>query len=108
MQQHGYCGNKSIWKFTSWADEDCTWLAKCLGDFYPHETVISHVRRLLATKFSKCSLWETPGQFKARMLKVEEYMNYQMGNGESLQNLGKELLERAERLKRLKGERLPK
>ena len=42
------------------------------------------------------------------MLKVEEYMNYQMGNGESLQNLGKELLERAERLKRLKGERLPK
>ena len=95
-------------RFTSWADEDCTWLAKCLGDFYPHETVIAHVRRLLATKFSKCSLWETPGQFKARMLKVEEYMNYQMGNGESLQNLGQELLERAERLKRLKGERLPK
>ena len=95
-------------RFKSWADDGCPWLARHLGDFYPHETVISHVRRLLGTKFSKCSLWETPEQFKARMLKVEKYMNYEMGDGQSLQKLGKALLNRAEQLKQGGGERLPK
>ena len=63
---------------------------------------------MLGTKFSKCSLWETPAQFKARMLKVERYLNYEMGNGESLQKLGKDMLTRAEQLKNSGGERLPK
>ena len=95
-------------RFKSWADDDCRWLAKHLGDFHPHETVIAHVRSLLSTKFGKCSLWETPGQFKARMLKAERYMNYQMGDGESLEKLGRALLKRADQLKNLRGERLPK
>ena len=41
-------------KFRSWVEEDTTWLAAHLGDFYPPETVISHARRLLSTKFYKC------------------------------------------------------
>jgi len=42
------------------------------------------------------------------MLKVEHYLNYDMGEGESLLKLGKELHQRSEDLKKLKGERLPK
>ena len=83
-------------------------MASHLGDFYPHESVISHVRRLLSTKFAKSSLHETPGQFAARMLKVERYMNYEMRGGESLEKLGKALHTRAGQLKKLTGERIPK
>ena len=93
-------------KFKSWCEEDTKWLGAHLGDLYPHETVISHIRRLLSTKFSKCSLWETPQQFAARMKKVEHYMNTEME--ESLQSLGKALLPRAVELKRRNGERIPK
>ena len=95
-------------KFKSWAEDGASWLASHLGDFYPHETVISHVRRLLSTKFLKSSLHESPEQFAARMLKVEQYMNYEMGDGESLQRLGKHLHQRAKKLKDLRGERIPK
>ena len=91
-------------RFKSWCQEDTKWLAAHLGDLYPHETVISHIRRLLSTKFSKCSLWETPQQFAARMKKVESYMNTEM----DLAALGKALLPRAEDLKKRRGERLPK
>ena len=96
-------------RFKSWVEgDDCKWLARRLGDFYPHESVISHVRRLLATKFGKCSLWEKPEQFKARMLKVEQYMNYEMSEGKAMEKLGRALLKRADLLKNLEGERLPK
>ena len=93
-------------KFKSWVQEDRKWLAAHLGDLYPHETVISHIRRLLSTKFAKCSLWETPSQFAARMKKVEDHMNTEMED--SLQALGKALLPRAVELKWRKGERIPK
>ena len=95
-------------RFKSWAEDDCKWLSRHLGDFYPHETVIAHVRRLLGTKFSKCSLWEKPEQFRARMLKVEQYMDYEMGDGGSLERIGRSLLNRADQLKKNGGERLPK
>ena len=94
-------------RFRSWVEDDTSWLAPKLGDFYPHETIISHVRRLLSTKFCKCSLWETPQQFAARMAKVEKHMNEEMGD--ALERLGKEaLLKRAAALKKARGERLPK
>ena len=58
--------------FKSWVDGDSRWLAPHLSDFYPHETVISHIRRLLAGKFARAScLNETPTQFARRMSKVE-------------------------------------
>ena len=101
-------------KFNSWVDSgggDCKWLAKHLGDFYLHETVISHVRRLLQSQFARTSLHETPGQFAARMKKVERYMNYEMGTkapGEALLTLGTRLHKRSGDLIKLQGERLPK
>ena len=95
-------------QFTSWVGDDSRWLASHLGDFYLHETVISHVRRLLSTKFARKALHETPVQFAARMSKVERYLNYGMGDGESLLNLGGDYHKRATELKNRKGERLPK
>ena len=100
--------------FTSWASPDggdCKWLSGNLGDLYLHETVISHVRRLLATKFMRKALNESPGEFRARMLKVEKYMNYTMGRngpGQALTELGNALHERCGALMERKGERLPK
>ena len=94
-------------QFTSWVDGGSQWLAPHLGDLYLHETVISHVRRLLANKFVRKTLYETPAQFAARMSKVEHYMNKEMGDGESMLKLGGDLHERCAALKKLKGERLP-
>ena len=100
--------------FRSWVEchgGDCRWLAKMLGDWYLHETVVSHVRRLLQSQFARKSLHETPGQFAARMKKVEHHMNYVMGRsapGEALLNLGQRMHKRSEDMIKLKGERLPK
>ena len=65
------------------------------------------LRRLLATTFRRTTLSESPAQFCRRMAKVEEYMNT-MGDSLSLQRLGKELHERCETFKTLKGKRIPK
>ena len=102
-----FAGGLKAGRFRSWVEDDTSWLAPHLGDLYPHETMISHVRRLLSTRFYKCSLWETPQQFAARMAKVEKHMNEEMGG--ALERLGKEaLLKRAATLKKSRGERLPK
>ena len=56
--------------FRSWIGEphDTTkWLVKKFGDVYLHETVIAHIRRLLATDFVCKRLAETPAQIKVRM-----------------------------------------
>ncbi len=66
------------------------------------------MRRLLSKKFAKCSLYETPAQFAARMKRVEHYLNYDMKDGDSLEKLGNSLHQRAQQLKDLKGERIPK
>ena len=42
------------------------------------------------------------------MLKVERYMNYEMSEGKAMEKLGRALFKRAEPLKNLEGERLPK
>ena len=95
-------------RFTSWAQAGAKWLAPHLGDWYLHETVISHVRRLLSTKFARKALHETPMQFASRMAKVEHYLNYDMGEGQALQKLGADMHERSASLKEKQGERLPK
>ena len=101
--------------FQSWvgdSDADTSWLCGKLGDLYLHETVVSHIRRLLATKFRRTALSESPAQFCNRMAKVEEYMNEEMcsktGEGDSLVRLGKRLHTRCDQLIKLKGERIPK
>ena len=103
-------------RFRSWTADGSSWLAGHLGDFYPHETLISHVRRLLSTNFARSSLYETPAQFASRMKRVEHHLNYVMKDpnkgdtkgGQSLERLNQSLRSRAQQLKDLKGERIPK
>ena len=47
-------------------------------------------------------------QFKARMLKVEQYIHYEIGEGKAMEKLGRALFKRADLLKNLEGKRLPK
>ena len=53
-------------------------------------------------------MYEAPTQFAARMKRVEQYLNYEMKDGESLERLSRQLHNRAGQLKDLKGERIPK
>ena len=82
------------------------------GDIYPHETVISHIRRLLYGEFTCKTLCETPAQFAVRVKKVEDYMNSPAfaasPGGAGLLGLAKELRPRCEELVRRQGERIPK
>ena len=102
-----FAAGLSAGRFTSWVDTangDCSWLASHLGDWYPHETIIAQVRKLLMTKVTRQALRETPRQFAHRMQRVEQIMNETM----DLQSLGRELHDRSAELIKRKGERLPK
>ncbi len=82
-----------------------------LGDLYLHETVISHIRRLLMEKFVCLRIGETFPQFKRRMQKVQDYMNSedfrQKPDGDGLFGLAKQLLPRCEELRRKRGSACP-
>ena len=99
-------------KLKSWlgdADADCRWLAGRLGDVYPHETVISHIRRGLDHRFPRSTPGETRSRFANRMAKVQEYMNsaeFKARDGGGLASLTQSLRERCRRLALLNGERL--
>ena len=99
--------------FTSWVGDNASteWLVRKLGDVYPHETVNSHVRRLLDQEFPCSALSETPAHFRARMLKVEAHMNspsFAAPGGSGLLGLATELRPRCRTVVKLKGERVPK
>ena len=51
------------------------WLVSRLGDLYLHETVVSHIRRLLEHRFPCLHAHETVAQFRARMDRVVHHMN---------------------------------
>lgn len=92
-------------------DTPTTWLAKKFGDFYLHETINSHIRRLESQDFVCRHLCETPGQFKIRMQKIENFMNspsFKAEGGKGLLGLAKEMRWRAEYLVQHGGERIPK
>lgn len=97
----------------SWVGDaaaDTTWLAPCLGDFYPRETLISHIRRCLNEKFPFKGVGETRAQFRRRLDKVEDYLNSD-GFGDfpgSLLRLGKAYHARSGDLTAHEGRRLPK
>ena len=99
-------------KLKSWlgdADADCSWLAGRLGDVYPHETVISHLRRGLDHRFPRSTPGETRARFARRMGKVEDYMNspeFKQRDGGGLASLAEALRERCRRVSLLQGERL--
>ena len=102
--------------FRSWVGgasgtESTQWLAKKLGDVYPHETLIAHIRRLLDGDFNTSRIFETPAQFTARMKKVEEHLNsdrFAAPGGGGLLALAKELPDRCREVVRRGGERIPK
>ena len=90
-------------------DADCSWLAGRLGDAYPHEIVISHIRRALDHRFPCSTPGETRARFANRMAKVQEYMNseqFKARDGGGLLALAESLRERCRRLVLLEGERL--
>ena len=99
-------------KLTSWlgdADADCSWLAGRLGDVYPHETVISHVRRSLESRFPRSNPGETRARFANRMAKVQAYMNsdeFKARDGGGLASLAQSLKKRCRLVSELQGERL--
>ena len=87
------------------------WLVKKFGDVYIHETVISHIRRLLDDEFACQKLGESPQHFAARMLKIQGYMNSpafagKVGGG--LEALAADLRPRCQKVVQLKGQRIPK
>ena len=91
------------------ADADCGWLAGRLGHVYPHETVISHIRRGLDHRFPKSTPGETRVRFANRMRKVENYMNsseFTARDGGGLASLAESLRERCRRLAFLEGDLL--
>ena len=99
-------------KLRSWLgdeDDDCSWLAGRLGDVYPHETVISHIRRALDHRFPRSTPGETRARFVNHMSKVQEYMNSEQFKARDcggLLALAESLRERCRRLVLLEGERL--
>ena len=97
---------------TSWlgdADADCSWLAGRLGDVYPHETLISHIRFGLERRFPRRAPGETRTQLMHRMAKVEAHLNstaFKTPAGGGLPSLARSLHDRCARLQQLQGERL--
>ena len=86
-------------------------MVRKFGDVYIHETLISHIRRLLNTDFASNMLFETPAQFRARVQKVEDHLNspdFAQRGGSGLEGLARELRERCEARIESKSERLPK
>ena len=86
------------------------WVAARLGDFYPHETLISHIRRLLTHKFPAPRVGETLHQFRHRLDLIEEHLNsgaWSTSHG-ALRNLSKSYSDRAREVSARNGERIPK
>ena len=91
-------------RLKSWlgdADADCSWLAGRLGDVYPHETLIRHIRGGLDERFPCGHPGETPAQFARRMAKVQAFLNsdaFAAPSGGGLANLVRALRLRCQRL----------
>jgi hypothetical protein len=99
---------------TSWVGDDrasTQWMAPKFGDVYVHETVISHVRRLLDTDFMCASLTESFAHFDGRMKKVEDHMNskeFAAKEGGGLASLATRLRDRCQDVINRQGDRIPK
>ena len=90
-------------------DADCRWLTGRLGDVYPHETVIGHIRRALNHRFPRSTPSEICNRFKSRLQRVADYMNsneFAARDGGGLGSLAASLYERCSRVSALQGERL--
>ena len=91
------------------ASDSAGWLCARFADVYPHETAISHIRRLLGEDFTCAKTHETVAQFRKRMDKVVDHMNsdaFQAKDGTGLPGLCRSLRARCERVLAEGGARL--
>ena len=107
----GALAEAGLRSWTGPTGSDTKWLASRRGDLDPHETVISHIRRLLMQEFVCVRVDETYPQFKRRMRKVQDLMNSDAfrrePDGTVLLGLAKDVRERCEELRGRHGQRLP-
>ena len=100
--------------FRSWVGDGTAstkWLVKKWGDVYVHETLISHIRRLLDSDFASRRVYETPKQFMSRLQEVEDHLNsenFAAPDAGGLGALAKEMFVRCQEVIDLKGDRIPK
>ena len=99
-------------RLRSWvgsASDSADWLCARFADVYPHETAISHIRRLLDHEFTCARTHETVAQFRLRMGKVVAHMNsedFKAKDGTGLSGLCRSLQGRCERVLSDGGNRL--
>ena len=108
-QRVGFKGGFHSWVGTE--VDSAKWPVRKFGDVNPHETAIAHIRRLLDNDFSHTQLHESPGHFRLRMQKMEDFMNsdaLSAEGGRGLLGLAKSLRERCDKVVRRGGQRLPK
>ena len=107
----GALAEAGLRSWTGPTGSDTKWLASRLGDLYFHETVISHIRRLLMQEFVCVRVDETYPQFKRRTRKVQHLMNSDAfrrePGGAGFLDLAKDLRKRCEELTDRHGQRLP-
>ena len=83
------------------AADSAGWLCARFADVYPHETAISHIRRLLDHEFTCARTHETVAQFRLRMGGVVAHMNsegFKAKDGTGLPGLCRSLRDRCERV----------
>ena len=99
--------------FRSWLPDSKSstkWMAARWGDVYAHETLISHIRRLLDSEFAAKCFPETFAQFRCRMPKVEAHLNsdaFASKGGRGLEGLVRSPHDRCENDTEREGARLP-
>ena len=108
-----FAGSLSDAKLKSWigdAGDSVGWLAARFSDVYPHETAISHIRRLLDQDSTCSRTHETVAQFRVRVGKVVDHMtsdDFEAKDGTGLPGLCRSLRARCERVLADGGRRLP-
>lgn len=111
---HAFAGALTAAGFTSWVGgpSACTqWLVSKWSDVYVHETLISHIRRLLYTEYMCSTPSETVAHFMGRMRRVEAHLNspeFSMAGGRGLDGLARDMLARCHEVVKRKGQRIPK
>ena len=92
------------------APEPHDWLVGRLGDVYPHEAVISHIRHGLDHDFPRTTPGETLAQFKRWVGRVQDHINsdgFQAPRGGGgLASQAQSLHRRCAEVSRTQGERL--
>ena len=92
------------------AADSAQWLCARFADVYPHESAISHIRRLLDHDFTCTRAHETVTQFRLRMDKVVAHMNseaFRAKDGSGLPGLCRSLRARSAQVWANGGNRLP-